>query len=481
MWHAIYTGPYTAARIDSTVPLTWREAMDAVIYQLKLIAPLGTYATLITEAQHAKPDIEWSTTDGTHAFRLTLASEVALANVDHTDREHSELGASISERWMNCPASVRLVRGQPNPSSPAAQRGTAAHEVAHMCLLNGQDAVKYVGRTVNDIEIDEQIAEGVQAYLDDCRACPATETHYEVRFNLESLGPPSPMYGTADFVGYDALEQRLYVKDYKNGFMYVDPRTPQLRYYALGALLAITRPVSDIHVTICQPNALGATLKTDTFDAVDLIEWSSDLIAAAHRTTDPDAPAVAGPWCDKTFCPVRGSCSARAAHTLSAAQVEFADYLSPPRIPEVRLLTPAERGAIVGAAPALRAFLTAVEESVKADTAGTGWKVVPTDPRQAWRDKDAAAVTLSMDHGIDPYEPAEVISPAVARGKITTVLHADRVAQHTTGKKPTKKDAEQDARSLLADLITDISSGTKLVPEADPRPAIGTEFDNLKV
>jgi hypothetical protein len=419
-----------------------------------------------------------------HALTQVAATIGDAVEVDHTAREHSELGGSIAERWMNCPASVRLVRGQPNPTSAAAERGTAAHEVAHMCLLSGQDAVEFIGRIVNEIEVDEQIADGVQEYLDDCRACPADEVEYEVRFNLESLKPPVPMFGTADYKGYHRATQTLYIKDYKNGFMYVDPRTPQGRYYASGGMRSLRddQPVSRIVVTICQPNALGATLKTDTFDAVELIEWEQDLIAAAHRTQDPDAPAVAGPWCDKTFCPVRASCSARAAHSLAAAQVEFADYLSPMRTPEVRLLSAAERGAIHGAADGLRAFLSAIEESIKADTSGTGWKLVPTETRQAWRNKDDAAVTLRMDHGIDPYEPAEVISPAVARGKLKESLHADRVSQHATGKKPTKKAAEDDARKLLADLITDISSGTKLVPEADSRPAIptgGAEFDKV--
>lgn len=596
MWHAIYTGP--REDIANTVAPTWREAREAVVLQIKTIAPMNSYAALVIAAtQEAKLDCDWSTTDGTHTFGLRktaltigdavdtmndtgLDAETVLAlllddplpdvhsealtassvqfqddpradengwtgrkcpecggygqrlhlgdnnelacvgcggtgdenispghtdlmvlpetidafldanplpDVDHTAREHSELGGSIVERFGNCAGSVRLVRGMPNPETPASKRGTAAHEVAHMCLLSGQDAIEYVGHVVNDIETDESIANGVQAYLDDCRACPADEVFYEVRFNLESLGPPAPMFGTADFVGYDALEQRLYVKDYKNGFKYVDALgNKQLRYYALGALLALGdgKPVSDIHVTICQPNALGATLKTDTFDAVELVEWAQWLMDAARKTQDPDAPATAGSWCEVTFCPARGSCSVRAAYALSQAQVEFADYLSPMRTPEVRLLSAAERGAIHGAADGLRAFLSAVEDSIKADTSGTGWKVVPTETRQAWRDKEAAAVTLRMDHGIDPYEPAEVISPAVARGKVKESLHAERVAQHTTGKKPTKKDAEADARVLLADLIADISSGTKLVPEADPRPALpsgGAEFDNVKV
>ena len=41
---------------------------------------------------------------------------------------HSRLGASTSERWFNCPASVRLSDGIPSRESPYAAEGTLAHE-----------------------------------------------------------------------------------------------------------------------------------------------------------------------------------------------------------------------------------------------------------------------------------------------------------------------------------------------------------------
>lgn len=417
---------------------------------------------------------------------------VTVLEPDHTAREHSELGASIAERWMNCPASVRLVRGEPNPSSPEADRGTATHEVAHMCLLSGHDAIEYVGRIVNGIEIDDVIADGVQMYLDNCRAHDVSESHFEVRFNLESLDAPAPMFGTADYVGYDMLEQILYVDDYKNGFVYVDAKTPQLKYYALGAMLWLgdDKPVSQVVVTICQPNGLGLALKTDTFDAVELVEWSQDLMTAARRALDPASPAVPGPWCAKPgkACPVAGKCAVHADHVLTAARVDSIDYLSPMTVPEVRMLTQAEAGAVVGAAPMLRDYLNAVEALVRRNPEGTGWKVVPTNPQEVWVDEAEAAMTLQLEHGIaDPFEPPapiKTISPATARGLIKESLHASRVASHTTGRKPTKKAAEADAHEMLGSLLTKRSGGTKLVPDADPRPAIltnGAEFDDLKV
>lgn len=534
MWHAMYTGPHdfkdasTGATIHGSFA-DWREALNAAIGQIKTVAPMGTYATLIGATADAKPGVPWSASDGTHTFTIAevvgkpselampyqtvdpyaaaaaeIFADVALADmlddafpesdaikppattdgyVDHTARAHAELGGSKVERFTNCPASVRLSRGLPDKPGPAAIRGTAAHEVAHMCLLNKQDAAEYIGRTVNTVDVDDAIADGVQEYLDDCRAtiALADETWFEVRIDLESLGPPVPMFGTADFAAYIRKLQKLIIKDYKNGWIYVDAKgNGSLRYYALGVLIALgtDRPVSEIEVTICQPNGLGQTLKTETFDVVELLEWSNDLMAAAWRTQDADAPAKAGKWC--TFCPAAGMCETRARESLEAAHVEFDGMKA--RTPEVRLLTPAERGAIHGAASAVRAFLDAVAEAIKADVSGTGWKVVPSAARGAWRDPAEAALTLSIDHGLEAYLPPEIISPAVARGKIKDAIYAERIAAHTSGKKPTKKQAEDDAREALGDLVAYISSGTTLAPEADPRPAIltgGAEFDQV--
>lgn len=408
-----------------------------------------------------------------------------MNEVDHTARAHSELGGSTAERWRidHCPASVRLSRGIPNEETPAARKGTAAHEVAHMCLVNNQDATEYVGRTVNGVEVDEGMADGVQVYLDDCRSLRGqfleNEFQYEVAFDLAELNPPVPMFSIADFVAYHPLHRKLYVKDYKNGFVYVDAvGNWQLRYCALGALLNLGpgKPVSEIEVTICQPNALGADLKRETFDAVELIEWSADLMASAWLTQDPAAPARAGEWC--MFCPANGSCQTRAASLLAAAQIEFGEY---GKLPEARLMTPAERGAIHAAASNIRALLKAVAEDIQRDPSGTGWKAVQGDGKQVWRDKAEAAALLSMDYGVDPFEPQEVVSPAVARGLVKDAVHAQRVAEHTEGKKPTKKAAEESARELLAPLLTRTSSGAILVPDADPRPAIsdGAEFDGI--
>ena len=162
-WRVEYSAPGNKA--SSGGRLTWREAADFGRGLLEAARPEGTaYTTLVRVLKESTPDKAVLATDGKHTLRLFEidASADASAEPAHADRAHSELGASSCERWWNCPGSVAASRGMPNRSSPAAELGTAAHEVAELCLRNGQDALEYVGRTVNGIEIDAHTADKVQ-------------------------------------------------------------------------------------------------------------------------------------------------------------------------------------------------------------------------------------------------------------------------------------------------------------------------------
>lgn len=435
--------------------------------------------------------------------------------VAHTERAHSELGASSCPRWWNCPASVRLQRGQPDNAGPEAQKGTAAHEVAEMCLRSGQDAIEFHGRVVNGVEIDDKISEGVQVYLDDVRSLIPdvilpSQLQIEVGFDLAPLNPPAPMFGTADAVAYVPVWRKLYVKDYKNGFIHVDATSEQLRYYALGAMLTAPGPVSEVEVTIVQPNGLGEAVRRATFDATELAEWSIELMDRARATQEPDAPAVAGKWC--THCRVRATCSARASAALAGAQVEFTNEPMPwcgdcdgqggtpqdrqipcvacggtgekptpiiPAIrpPEIRLLTAEQIAGILTSLPILEGWIKDVEKHALAllsrGEAVPGWKLAPNRPSTKWINPDDAAAMLGAVHEIDPYEPREVLSFAKAR---------DKLAEVTRPNFKTKKDATEAAAKALRPMTRTASTGVVLAPDSDPRAAVsagGSEFECL--
>ena len=51
--------------------------------------------------------------------------------------KHAKLSASGSARWLSCTGSVKAESTLPNTTTPYAMEGTAAHELADMCLSDG--------------------------------------------------------------------------------------------------------------------------------------------------------------------------------------------------------------------------------------------------------------------------------------------------------------------------------------------------------
>ncbi len=63
--------------------------------------------------------------------------------------DHSRLSPSSAHRWMACAGSVLLESRVPDSSSSFADEGTAAHELASLCLTSGKDATAYLGRIIS--------------------------------------------------------------------------------------------------------------------------------------------------------------------------------------------------------------------------------------------------------------------------------------------------------------------------------------------
>src|SRR5208282_3610174 len=149
---------------------------------------------------------------------------------------HSKLGASGAERWMNCPGSVALLSELKLPESDEPEYrklGTAAHEVACICLRNAFDAWELIGQTYICL-VDEDMVDAVQMYLDECRSLPEGDTFIE--YHVDAPEFHHDFYGTTDFACVSGTT--LYVRDYKHGMgIAVDvENNPQIMYYAFGVL-----------------------------------------------------------------------------------------------------------------------------------------------------------------------------------------------------------------------------------------------------
>lgn len=415
------------------------------------------------------------------------------ADLDHTSRDHAVLGASSSYRWWNCAGSLNLATKLclKNSSSLYAKEGTAAHELAHMCLLSSQDTIEYIDRKL-EVEghtfiVDDEMASAVQVYVDVCRSYRAdgVECLTEKRFNLKKLNPPAPMFGTGDFVAINRATGKVTIVDlkYGKGVVVAILNNPQLMYYALGVLCALPADVQvrEIETVVVQPR-VSTKPKRATYRPIELFEWSIELLNRAKATMEPDAPCKAGPWCRSTFCPVSGRCPTEAAGAFKAAQIEFSaellegEVLPPEKMPALRGLTPQEKGALKRNFEVLKGFMSSLDESLEEDikngALGTGWKLVSEEGNRQWTDKENVAPQLIQKLGLTLEETkvTKTVSPAEAERIAVGKLRA-------LGMK--KKDAEPMAKQVLKMLTVRPPTKPSLVSDANEHPALparGSEF-----
>lgn len=258
------------------------------------------------------------------------------------EKVHSELGASVASRWMACPGSVRMARGISNVDNVHSRAGTAAHAVAEVCVRKSADPGLFEDTTQEGVLVDLDMVEAVRVYVDYCVARKnerGTTWWVEKQFSLAALNPPAPMFGTSDFVVYTPTLRELEIVDYKNGSGVVVQvkGNKQLRYYALGAVLAIGPgfDIETVKMTIIQPRAAhpDGVIRSETISYADLLAFAGELMDAARATLQPDAPLAPGNHC--RFCPASAICPAQREQAQALAQVAFAEMpLAVPPAPE---------------------------------------------------------------------------------------------------------------------------------------------------
>jgi len=271
----------------------------------------------------------------------------------HAARDHAQWSASSTERHWQCAGSLALEDGLPEKTSEAADWGTCAHQIAEKCLRGHGPADRYIGKTEKgksySFEVDEEMAETAQTYVDYVQSVsesdPDAQMWVEQQFSLAALSPPFEAGGTADAVIYLPGTKRIEVIDLKGGRGHVVEAVgnPQARTYALGAMLAHQGlDVERVTVTIVQPRAphKDGRTRSETFHIADLVEWTSDLVAAMRRAAEADAErtkmspagwakAFLTPGDHCKFCKARGTCPALEKAAMDAAGIYFDDLDQP--------------------------------------------------------------------------------------------------------------------------------------------------------
>lgn len=362
---------------------------------------------------------------------------------------HSKIGASSMHRWAVCPASVRLSEGIKNTQSKYAEEGTAAHELAAKVILGK-------GLWPETRGLDSEMIDAVTVYTDVIAEELKDEDSkiwVEEKLDLSSLYPG--LFGTADSVIYKRKQKKLIIVDYKHGagipVDVVDKETGkpnvQLLYYALGALYSSSTKgllIENVELVIVQPRCLHAEgpIRKTTFPSSDLIDFSADLIEAAKRTEDPNAPLVPGEHC--RFCPAAGKCPKLHTQALSLAKQDFKDVAVLPQLLEWL--------------PVLTNWISSVREFAYAEAiqgrTPQGYKLVNKKTSRHWRSPDDLPSELFKAFGL--FEE-DVFSKAIkSPAQIEKLLKGDD-------------------KKLLSELIVSVSSGYTLAHESDKRKAVALD------
>jgi hypothetical protein len=191
----------------------------------------------------------------------------------------------------------------------------------------------------------------------------------------------------------------------------------------------------------------------------DVAELAADITDIVQQALKPDAPRYAGEWC--RFCKAAASCPALRDRAFSRADLAFDAVMEDAveAIPAPSEMSNNDVAKALAAADMLDLWITAVRQHaagiIRQGQGVQGWKLVNRQGRRKWVDETKAAQYIEA-LGFDPWN-RKVLSPA----------QAEKVAKAHAKATNTK------VAMNLAGLTVLSEPGTALVPETDPRPAIG--------
>lgn len=362
---------------------------------------------------------------------------------------HSKLGASNAHRWLACSGSVNAEKDISDSTSPFAEEGTRAHDLAELALTTSDTAL--------DAFADQEMAGFVRVYTDYVRQLSAGSdlTLIEQRVDYSPWVPGG--FGTADAIILRGNTLHVVDLKYGRGVQVFADNNPQAMLYALGAYNEIGHiaDIQTIHISIVQPRLDHISEWEIDLDA--LLRWAEWVTQRAEVTQADDAPRSPGE-AQCRFCKAKAACKALADHVNAVLMTDF-DAMDELVNPDT--MTDAQIAKALEAKPLIDGWLNAVTAHVtdrlEAGNGFPGFKLVAGRTSRRWDDDDAAKDALTGMIGDDAVV-TKVISPAQAEKILGTKRKAD-----------------------IADMIITSPGKPTLAPESDKRPTINASIDDFQV
>lgn len=369
---------------------------------------------------------------------------------------HAKLSPSASTRWLTCPGSLGLPQ-EPGEESAYAAEGTAAHELAEVCLRMGSPAEDFIGDEFYGHVVDQYMADNVQVYVDVCeqllrehQGFSEVEAYLEHQ-TIENFG------GTADFML--ATEETIYLVDLKYGSGHVVEvdQNDQLLCYAVLAMNKHfnfhTNPnLSAVSLTIVQPRAAheDGPVRNVVVSAEEVWEHEDRI---QDQVLDNADHLEAGSHC--RWCPAKVHCPELKDHVLKTAKTEFAE----------EGMTPEIAAELIQLKQPLVAYLDEVYKwlhgRMEKGESVSGMKLVDSYGNRRWSLSDAEVVEAIK-------KIKRISKDKMFNTKLKSPAQMEKILS---------KDA-------LASLIERPARGTTVVPDYDKRPEVERktakeEFDTV--
>jgi DNA polymerase len=214
---------------------------------------------------------------------------------------HAPLAPSAAHRWIACPGSVMAERLAPSASASAfAEEGTEAHRIFAECLVNSVP----VASLTSDSSLIDPLRHALFLAAD-----VIAGRDFKVEQRLAPLPGMPEIWGTADVIIFDQHGRVVALIDLKFGAgIAVEADTIQLQIYALLAAQQYGASPDGVTVHIIQPRRehVRGPLRSHHLTTEALGQLVDRLNTAVQATEAPDAPRIAGTWCQ--FCAAAVSC-----------------------------------------------------------------------------------------------------------------------------------------------------------------------------
>lgn len=405
---------------------------------------------------------------------------------------HALLSPSAAEKWMGCPGSLLLEKGEPDTSSEYADEGTAAHFLASESLTSGNHPATYIGRMIavgtygDDLQhytgwekdspldfkgshfaVGADMEAPVNTYVQAVRKyAEGGALFIEQRLPITTWTGEPDAAGTSDAVVLTA-DGELIVVDLKYGMgELVSPENnKQLMIYALAAYeeFSLVGDIKSVRLVIHQPrvhhapqewpvslerlSAFGAEVQLRAKAALECYNEGHEILAPSDSAC--------------RWCKAKHKCPALDKLVTETVGASFDDLTKTDVVGGLATATgPVDLAQKLAACDLIEKWIKAVRGKVEAELfAGRevpGYKLVQGKKgARQWLNADDAETTLkSMRLKVEEMYDMKVISPTSAEK-----IFGDK------GTAPSVK-----RWNKLQGLITQKDGGPSVAPESDKRP-----------